>query len=39
MAKAREYISQAKQHLQGFTDSQALTTLFTLADYVISRDV
>jgi octaprenyl-diphosphate synthase len=39
MAKAQEYINQAKHHLQGFTDSPALTTLFTLADYVISRDV
>jgi geranylgeranyl pyrophosphate synthase len=39
MAKAQEYVSQAKQRLQGFTDSPALTTLFTLADYVISRDV
>jgi hypothetical protein len=39
MAKAQEYITQAKQHLQGFTDSSALTTLLTLADYVISRDV
>jgi octaprenyl-diphosphate synthase len=39
MAKAQEYITQAKQHLQGFTDSPALTTLLTLADYVITRDV
>jgi octaprenyl-diphosphate synthase len=39
MAKAQEYVSHAKQHLRGFADSQALATLLTLADYVISRDV
>jgi octaprenyl-diphosphate synthase len=39
MAKAQEYVTQAKQHLHGFADSPALTTLLSLADYVISRDV
>lgn len=39
MAKAQEYITQAKHHLHDFADSPALTTLLTLADYVISRDV
>ena len=39
MAKAQEYITQAKHHLRDFADSPALTTLLTLADYVISRDV
>jgi octaprenyl-diphosphate synthase len=39
MAKAQEYITRAKHHLHDFADSPALTTLLTLADYVISRDV
>lgn len=39
MARAQEYVTQAKQHLHGFADSPALTTLHALADYVVSRDV
>jgi octaprenyl-diphosphate synthase len=39
MTKAQAYVGQAKQHLRDFTDSAALTTLYTLADYVVSRDV
>jgi octaprenyl-diphosphate synthase len=39
MVKAQEYITQAKHHLHHFADSPALTTLLSLADYVISRDV
>lgn len=39
MTKAQERIAQAKAHLQGFAESPTLTTLYTLADYVISRDV
>jgi octaprenyl-diphosphate synthase len=39
MTKAQEYVGQAKQQLRDFTDSAALTALYTLADYVVSRDV
>jgi geranylgeranyl pyrophosphate synthase len=39
MTRAQEYVRQAKQHLRDFTASTALTSLYTLADYVVSRDV
>jgi octaprenyl-diphosphate synthase len=39
MARAQAYVAQAKHHLQGFAVSPALTTLYTLADYVVSRDI
>ncbi|GIX47920.1 MAG: octaprenyl diphosphate synthase [Candidatus Tectimicrobiota bacterium] len=39
MAKAREHVTLAKQHLQGFPPSPVLDTLYTLADYVVTRDV
>lgn len=39
MSKAQDYITQAKGHLQSFAESPTRMTLYTLADYVISRDV
>jgi octaprenyl-diphosphate synthase len=39
MAKAQEYVSQAKRQLCDFVPSPALHTLYTLADFVVSRDV
>jgi octaprenyl-diphosphate synthase len=39
MMKAHEHVAQAKQCLQDFAPSYALETLYTLADYVVARDV
>jgi octaprenyl-diphosphate synthase len=39
MSKAQNYVAQAKAQLQDFAESPALRTLYSLADYVISRDV
>jgi geranylgeranyl pyrophosphate synthase len=38
MAKAQEQVTQARQCLDGFAPSPALTALHVLADYVVARD-
>jgi octaprenyl-diphosphate synthase len=39
MIRAQEYITRAKAHLQDFAKSPLLPTLYTLADYMTSRDI
>lgn len=39
MAKARDHVVQAKQHLADFAPSLACETLHKIADYVVARDV
>lgn len=39
MARAQDHVQQAKQQLADFPSSPTRDTLYTLADYVIARDV